>query len=426
MVVVLLAALPAILGVLLWALVDLEKFVLFAVLAAVVYPASLLHPAGTNIAAVDVLLFVALAAWLVNNSVGNAPDPFIKANPLVLPGLIFVGIVWISLLWTSGIKGTVSFGFQSFELALLFPIVFASLPRSVQTVDRGMRVFLAITVVMASALIAEFAMNARAHVVGTYLPGLNKNAAGSFQAAGVVIAYVLQLRATGQSRWPLLAAMAICVGGLLASGSRGAMLGTAVAIFVTSLMLRRGKVASVALAVALLALYLAIIAPGVAQKTTAAGSYTSTTARFRIWKNAVKTIEQHPVLGTGAGTYYDVQYGQGDPNNLFLLTLAEEGIPGVAALVFLLVTIIRLFRRCARLPDERAAALAIAAGGVAISLIVHFQVDVSWTRGATSLAFAMLGLMVALRRLAAEPVLPQADRRVEGAPDPVATLVGSG
>ena len=66
--VVVIAAAPALAALLLWAILDLENFVLFAVLGTIVFPASLAKPFGTNVDAADILLAVALAAWLVTNS----------------------------------------------------------------------------------------------------------------------------------------------------------------------------------------------------------------------------------------------------------------------------------------------------------------------------------------------------------------------
>jgi hypothetical protein len=90
-----------------------------------------------------------------------------------------------------------------------------------------------------------------------------------------------------------------------------------------------------------------------------------------------------------------------DPNNMFLLTLGELGIVGLLALLFLLFRYGRLLIASGKLPED-AAVPAVAAGCVTLSLLVHFQVDVTWTRGTTSLAFAMMGVMIAVQRIAAQ------------------------
>jgi hypothetical protein len=95
---------------------------------------------------------------------------------------------------------------------------------------------------------------------------------------------------------------------------------------------------------------------------------------------------------------------------MFLLTWAEIGIIGLLALVALLARYMRLLFAARDLPEE-AAVLGVASGCVALSLIVHFQVDVTWTRGTSSLAFAMMGLMLAAERLSLA-------RGYEGVPTP--------
>jgi putative inorganic carbon (hco3(-)) transporter len=397
----LIAAVPAVLAFILWAILDLERFVLFAVLPATIYPASLAKPAGANVAAVDLLLLLALASWLINNAVQNAPNPLLRGNPLLLPGLLLVAVNWVSLAWSVTPHSTLTFGVQSLELVLIFPLVFASLPRSLLKIKHCLSFLTGATSIMAIALIVSYATSHSARVRGVYLPGLNKNAAGSFQAAGLILAYVLQMQGRTIAKYMLRVALVLNVLGLLATGSRGALLGAAVGILAVAILLKRGKVTAVAIVALLVAAYLTVLAPDIATKTSLTGSYNTTQLRIHLWKDAVTAIQHHPVLGTGARTYWDINYQQPDPNNLFLLTWAEEGLPGMAALLYLLISFGRLLWRARRLPRD-AALLAIAAGGVTLSLLGHFQVDVSWARGATTLAFAMMGLVVAIERLAAK------------------------
>lgn len=421
-----LTAVPALLAVLLWAIVDLERFLLFAVLAASVVPASLIQPGGTNIAGVDVLLLVALAAWLINNSLRNAPNPRIRGNPMLLPAVLFVGVNWMSIAWSVHIHTTITKGIQLIELFVIFQIVFSSLPSSVRTIRNGFTFLVGLTVVLAIATLAYYAGHPAARTQGTYLPGFNKNAIGSFLTAGLVLAYGLHTHSRGALARPfLVTAMLLDVLGLLSSGSRGAMLGAAAAILIVSLFLKRGKIVAIALVVLLAALYLAVVAPDITQKTALPGSYDTSTLRIHIWKDALHAIEHNPVLGMGGGTYYDVQYGQGDPSNLFLLTWAEIGLPGMAALIYFLISFGQLLWRSRRLQGE-AAVLAITAGGATVSVLVHSQVDVSWTRGTYSLAFAMIGIMVALARLSPEPAVASgAQRQLETTPGDTPVLLGA-
>src|SRR3954469_657546 len=86
------AALPALIALGLWAVLDLQRFLLLVVLCAVVYPTTLISPGGTQVALVDLLLLAAIAAWLVSNTVGTTPDPWLTGNRLLAPTLLFIGV----------------------------------------------------------------------------------------------------------------------------------------------------------------------------------------------------------------------------------------------------------------------------------------------------------------------------------------------
>lgn len=399
----LVAAIPAALALVLWALVDLERFVVFAVLGATILPASLAKPFGTNVAGVDILLLIALAAWLIANSVGGAPDPWLRQNRMLWPALLFLGVNAASVAWSVKPRSTIIFTVQLTELTILFPLVFASIPRTAASIRQGLTMLVVVTAVMAVITIVVYATHAKAHVSGTYLPGLNKNGLGSFLGAGVVVSYALLslARRSGARMW-LALMTAVDIAGLAASGSRGAIIGTGVALLAFGFLLRYRRVLVVSLTAVLAVLYVGAIAPQRAPKRITSGGYDSGLLRTVTWRDATKKIEQRPWLGTGARTYEDtlLQFGATlpDPNNLFLLTWAELGIPGLVALSFLLFRFAQLLVRARRLPRE-SSVLAVGAGGVALSLLVHFQVDVSWSRGETTLEFVMIGVMLALTRL---------------------------
>jgi glycosyltransferase involved in cell wall biosynthesis len=179
-----------------------------------------------------------------------------------------------------------------------------------------------------------------------------------------------------------------------------------VAIPTVSLLLGQRRTVALGVAAICAVLFAAIVAPEQSKKASKAGGYNSALIRSLSYGDAITYIGDHPWLGTGARTYIDNlgKYGViPDPNNLFLLTWAELGIPGVIALGFLLFRFASLLVRAKRLPDE-ASVIAVGAGGAALTLLVHFQVDISWVRGETTLEFAMIGIMLAVIRLAGEPV----------------------
>jgi O-antigen ligase len=401
----------------------LENFVLFAVLGVIVFPASLARPFGTNVDAADILLVVALTSWLISNSLGNARDAWIRGNWVLPASVAYLAVNAISIAWSIKARSTLVFTVQLVELIILYPVVLATIPRSVAKIRKSLTFFVVLTTGQAIAAIAVFGAHPSSRTAGTYLPGINKNALGSFTAAGLIIAYALWMRAKpGPARTFLLLAVGIQLLGTLATGSRGAAIGAGVAIPAISLILRKRRALSLGVAAVAVLIFFVVIAPQQAKKTTISGGYNSSLVRSLSYRDGIRYIEHHPVLGTGARTYEDVLVGYGtipDPNNLFLLTWAELGIPGLAALIFLIFRVAQLFVRAKHLPDD-AAIIAMGAGGVVISMFVHTQVDVSWVRGETTLEFAMIGIMLAVIRLASpEPEDDTAAKTLSEPPEPV-------
>jgi O-antigen ligase len=412
----LIAIVPLAAGLLLWSILDLERFVLIVVLTSMLFPGDIAKPFGANVAAMDVFTLLALASWLINNAVGNAPDPALR-RPVLVAGLIFAGLQWVSLIWSTNPHRTLIFSSQAVELFVAYPLLFGFLPRRVKEIERGLIVLLVGTAALAVALLIGFASDPQAAQSGTYLPGFNKNASGSFESVGIVIAYALLLRGRGSRLWPA-AALMLTTAGSVASESRGAMMGAAAGVVVVSLVMRRGRIAAGLVMIMLAATYFAVIAPGEAAKTSHAGAQSSALARVQLWKFAIHQIEKKPILGTGAGAYFQPDGQQQDPNNTFLRTWAETGILGLIALVYLLVSLGRMVPAWRRCRDPGIAALAAACAGMFVSLLVHAQVDVSWTRGTGSLMFAALGLLIALERLVRPAAAPAPVPREVDVPQP--------
>lgn len=400
-----LAALPGIVAVAIWAVVDLQRFVLFAVLGTMLIPAALANPGGTQVALADVLLVVALGAWLVSGSARAVAGPWLSANPLLAPTMLFVIVNAESLAWSIRPHDTVVFLIQIVEIVIVLPIVFASLPRSLEAIRHGLVVIMAITCVLAIVTVVQYLPYALAgDLRGRSLAfGLNKNTIGSFVAAGLVLAYALWLT-EGRRHAKLALGLVIFVelAGLFSTVSRGSIIGALVALVAVSLLLGRRRVLTLALVASAATAFLVIFGLSSGVDLSVPGSKDSGVVRVYSFANAVEKIREKPLLGTGAGTYEDyipeVPITLPDPNNIFLLTWAEIGVFGLLALIILLGRFFRVLVAARDLPDE-AAVLATATGCVTLSLLVHFQVDVTWTRGTSSLAFAMMGLMLAARRL---------------------------
>jgi O-antigen ligase len=399
-----LAALPLLGALVLWGFVEVENFLLFGVLFVNLIPVSLAKPLGANVAAVDIFLILAGISWLANQARQRGPsrlEP--RRSPILGPGLLLVAVSAASLAWSIKPHSTLVFTLQLAEFTLITPMLFSALPTSVLRIRRAFVFLIVGTTILSIATLVVFAGHPTGQ--GTYLPGWNKNAIGSYAAAGAVLAYSM-LIGSGENRHKRLLTLAVVlnVGGVIAAVSRGAIIGGGVAFLIASLLLGRRRFVTLAAIAVGAVLAVAVIGPLASHKTQVSGAYDSSLVRTYGWQDAIVKIRHNPFLGTGGKTYHDVltqvdNLPISDPDNMFLLTWAELGIPGMVAIIFLLYRFGRLFGRVRRLEREEAV-LAIGAGSVALSFFVHFQFDVTWTRGTTSLAFAMIGLMVAITRLA--------------------------
>lgn len=388
-----------------WSITNLESFVLAPLLAAAILPAALITPAGAQVAAGDLLLVAALGGWLVRAAAGAGPTVRVRGNRLLAPALLYAAITLASLAWSVSQPDTVKAVVQIAEIVVVIPLLFASVPASLQAIRSGLLFYIGAACVLAAVVLGHFLPRAAGgDVSAVFLAGLHKNAIGSVLGAGLALAYGLWLtEPRGRTRRVLALASVVLFGGLCASISEGALLGALVAVLAASLLLRRRRLVTGALASAAVVFFLVAIDAQVPPADEAAGGYESSEVRGYSFGNAVEKIQADPLLGTGAGTYWDhiteLDIGLADPNNVFLLTWAELGIAGIAALVFLLYRFARLWLGARRL-NPAAAAPAVVSGAAAVSLLVHFQVDSTWTRGTATLCFALFGVLLAAVRLA--------------------------
>ena len=412
----LLIAVPLAVPVLLFAILHLEWFVSIGVLGTIFFPASLAQPGGFNVDGADVVLLVAIVAWIVNFGVGRAPRPGLYNRRYYIAAILFWGVNFVSFGWSVHKSATLGFCVQLGELLFAYPIVLSSLPVSLRNVRVGGYALLVITFVLSLVTIAVLGSGGGSLAAGTSVAGFGKNPMGSFTAAGAVYA-LAQLFSphSRRGREVLVVVALIDILGTLATGSRGALLGMVGALLVVVLLLGRGRATRIVLALMVAAVvvgvYFFVIAPQKQAALNSAGAYSSSSLRITTWKYGIHEIGLRPWLGTGARTFQEPIDGGilPDPNNLFLLTWDEVGIPGMLTLLGLLAAMFALLRRIRQLPPGL---LEIGAGaaGITISLLLHFQVDVSWSRGESTLAYAMVGVILCLFRLVGEArVAPERD-----------------
>jgi O-antigen ligase len=158
-------------------------------------------------------------------------------------------------------------------------------------------------------------------------------------------------------------------------------------------------VASVALALGISALKSAIhpaaanIAPGSRYSAAAQGESSSAKLRWNYWVDASAVWWAHPIIGTGAGTFAtvhpqyqrDVVSATSDPHNVYLQTLAEQGIVGAIILAWVVILLLLgVLRGVGRKPEHVVVALGI------LALLLHFGIDIDARYPALLLLLAAL------------------------------------
>lgn len=214
------------------------------------------------------------------------------------------------------------------------------------------------------------------------------NQFGTFSATVLIVCVGLYLAAkTRPQRW----GAAVCgMAALTALGftlSRGAWIGTALAVALLLVLLPAARRGLVALAVPLLAIGLALGAAqpdrpelqAVRERVTTFGNPAGNPydQRPEIWAEARRQVAQRPLLGQGPGQFPYVTVRSAGEASLFvpqhahdvLLTVAAElGLPAAGMVVGFTLSMLALVRRAlARLPDLRDRALL---AGLASSLAV--------------------------------------------------------
>jgi putative inorganic carbon (HCO3(-)) transporter len=130
--------------------------------------------------------------------------------------------------------------------------------------------------------------------------------------------------------------------------------------------------------------------------------------RVSFWRAAFDIFRDHPLTGTGPGTFgavharyqRDVRFYARDAHNLYVQTLAEMGIPGALALGFLVLTIISVWLRALRQSAfGEPYTLVLGAGLGVLAFFIHSAMDMDWAFYANpAMAFALIGVIASFDR----------------------------
>ncbi len=125
--------------------------------------------------------------------------------------------------------------------------------------------------------------------------------------------------------------------------------------------------------------------------------------RLNFWRAGLAIFRDHPLVGTGPGTFpavhagyqKDVRFYARDAHNFYIQVMAEMGVTGVGALLVLGFSIWTMWRRTLRAAqgkEEYPLLVGVGLGVLAFSL--HSAFDMGWMFPATAaLAFGLVGVV---------------------------------
>ncbi|MEJ5298846.1 MAG: O-antigen ligase family protein [Armatimonadota bacterium] len=329
-------------------------------------------------------LALAFPVFLIKNLVMKRP---VLPGPLTLPVAAYLGFCGLSSYNTW--RGEVAL-ISLLQMALYFLVavtVFASLTRRPQQLLWIPYAACLTGTVFASAAIAS----------GFNMMGLHKNGIGSSLCMFTVICTEMWISETRPTlRKALAVALAVISGALVLSLSRGAWVGAAAGVGIILLMRgmhrefwRLGLLMIPAVAVAWMAL-------PQEKREYALGferSRFNIEARFRSFDFAKEQWLSSPFWGVGVGLRK--QY---DATNVVMLTLAETGVPGLAGFLAVHATFFALVLRIRRQVRQSDRLFTLLVLGVALltAKLMHGMVDHYWSRGPIVVAWASVGMSLAV------------------------------
>ncbi len=135
------------------------------------------------------------------------------------------------------------------------------------------------------------------------------------------------------------------IGSILATSSRGAVLGSGAAVLFIVMQSRRYRVRALLVAAGVLAISYVVIPPQFMARFGRSGTDKTSIERLVRWKDGISMYEKHPYFGIGYfnwDRYYEDHYstirgGFGLPHNIFIQAGAELGTFGLAAFIMLII-----------------------------------------------------------------------------------------
>jgi hypothetical protein len=328
----------------------------------------------------EINLVLCLPVFLVKNLARKRP---LLNGPILVPVLAYFGVCLYSS-WVHWLGKDAVISLLQMTLYLWIAVaIFASFAERGQDL-KWCLYGIAITGMLFT--IAEFA-------TGFSFIGIHKNGAGASLACCTLVSAELWFASPpGRRRMMLAVVLAVTAAGLLYSISRGAWMGTGVGLAViVGLRREYGLLVRGALLLIPLIAVLWYVMPQ-DSKDYATGfspDRANISARINNIAYARELFHRSPTYGMGVGLRKEH-----DATNLVLFTLAETGVLGLGAFLWVHVAAFRMIWKAQRFierTDPLFSCLAVGAALVA-DKFVHGLVDHYWSRGALMMAWSAFGM----------------------------------
>jgi O-antigen ligase len=362
----------------------------------------------------------------------------IRANSTLLWVVVYSVWVLASGLWSASLGGTGSF-VASLAIGLIYMLAIAAFVHSPRELRRFLFIAAAAAFVIGFVSIAAFlhlfTVTSAVLQAGRAQGGNgDPNYFASLQL--IVLPFAMVLVPEGRKLWHrclLCFAALVIIGSVLASTSRGGILGLITVSLLIALLPSRSLFESrrqKALVMAALAIGTALcfalptLRNGVTSRvstifqTNEVSGSSAGSGRTDVWRAAERGLSHHPVLGLGAGNFervsddlmldtpgvdlttYELRPSGTPVHNTFLGTATELGIPGLALLLGLLISAAVSLRRIAVGARRSGLSLVQRAANAALVSLGGWAVTAFFLETETSRPiWVLIGLSLALPKL---------------------------
>lgn len=304
----------------------------------------------------ELALYASLAAYLL---LKRAAPPRARRLPAPLTLAVLYGAVLVVSLVNTPYPtfGAVRTGEMLVGIGFAIAVALQATRDDLHRLAHGFMVLVALSVAYGVAVPSAPLSNQQ---VGRFTWfAIHPTIAGVYVGVGTLLAYVYLRHAAPRPgpRWPrpvYLLLLAVQAYGLLATQTRGAVLGALAALLVASWSSLRGAGRRVefVLAVVTLGALAVLLGADVIAGYFARGESTAQLAtlnsRTDLWSYALQAVERKPVFGWGVGAsqgIFQAQIGLGGGHNMFVNVLVDLGLVGLLVWTALVgATVLRIAR----------------------------------------------------------------------------------